>query len=326
MKKFNNETNIDLSFAVYLATDDYDHNEDPTHISATTLIKPLKKVILGSRVDTTYLLPDISTRIKSNMGSAIHNAIEQAWLTNYKQAMSDLGYPESVINRVAINPSSEELNELREQGNSPIPVYMEQRRTREIDGMKISGKYDFVLDGNLEDFKTTSTYTYIEKTNDKDYVLQGSIYRWLNPDIITGDQITIQYQFTDWSPLGLKRDPRRYPPKMQMAYKLNLMSIPETENYVRSKIQQLKKYWNAKEEDIPECTPTDLWQKPSVWKYYKDPNKTSRSTANFNDMGSAYARLQKDGNVGIVKEFKSPARACMYCNGFSICKQKDKYI
>jgi hypothetical protein len=50
ISKYTNNTGIGLSMAVYLATDNYDHNHDPRTISATTLIKSTKQIILGERV------------------------------------------------------------------------------------------------------------------------------------------------------------------------------------------------------------------------------------------------------------------------------------
>jgi hypothetical protein len=325
-KKFTNNTNISLSFAVHLATDLYDHNDDPNTISVTTLIRATKKVILASRVPAGSALPDLANRIKAQSGTALHTAIEYAWENNYQQAMRDLGYPEHIINKVRLNPTSEEVKLAKDTGQEIFPIYMERRSSKVVDGMTVSGKFDFVIEGKVEDFKRTSTYTYIKKTNDKDYIKQGSIYRWLNQDIITGDFLTIQYEFSDWNALALQRNPSTYPPHMQMAYSLPLMSIPETEAYVTNKVSELKRLWNSPEEDLPICTPEDLWQDPSTWKYYKNPLKTKRSTANFNSSTDAYARHAKDGGVGLVMEIKSKAKACDYCDAYTVCKQKDNYV
>ena len=44
MNPVTNNTNLPLSIAVWLACDDYDYNNDPYTISATTLLKPLKQI------------------------------------------------------------------------------------------------------------------------------------------------------------------------------------------------------------------------------------------------------------------------------------------
>ena len=53
MTQFSNNSNITLSMAVWLATDDYDHNDKV--ISVTTLLKPIKQTVLAARVDLTEL-------------------------------------------------------------------------------------------------------------------------------------------------------------------------------------------------------------------------------------------------------------------------------
>lgn len=308
--------------AVYLATDNYDHNPDRKTISATTFIKSIKQIILGTRIDEDTVSEDISNKIKSQGGTALHTAVEQAWLTNHEKGMLSLGYPQHIIDRVRVNPTEEELND---PSVKVIPIYMERRSTKTVGSITISGKFDFVCEGKLEDIKRTSTYSYIHKTNDKAYVRQGSIYKWLNQDIITGDSITIQYEFSDWSAHSVKQ--KNYPPHMQMPYKLPLMSVAETNSYITNKVAQLEQCWNLPEEDLPACNSEELWQTNSVWKYYKNPGKSmKRSTANFATSMEANARLALDNNVGLVVEVKGKARACAYCKAFSICKQKDNYL
>ncbi|WP_395147185.1 hypothetical protein ACF3N0_00295 [Moraxella atlantae] len=311
--EYTNTSNIPLPLAVFLATDSYDHQ--PNTISATSLLKPVRQLILSSRTTSEDLLIDISSMVSSRMGTAIHTAIEQAW-TNPSKALKRLGYSDDVINRIKINPTEVKDND--------IPIYMEQRSFKEIDGYTISGKYDFVAEGRVQDFKSTSVYTYLNQTNADKYVLQGSIYRWLNPDIITKDILDIHYIFTDWN----KKDSltnKDYPPNRVHTQKFKLKSISETEAWVKNKLSELKKYELVSEDQLPLCTDEDLWRKPTIYKYYKNP-KSARSTKNFNNLHEAMDRLTQDGSVGEVKEIKGQVAACKYCPAFSICTQKDMLI
>jgi hypothetical protein len=89
--------------------------------------------------------------------------------------MASLGYPQDIIDRVIVNPTPEDLKP------DSIPVYMELRSFKEIDGVRVSGKFDFVAEGKVEDFKSTSTFAWKSGDKVEDYRLQGSIYRWLTP-------------------------------------------------------------------------------------------------------------------------------------------------
>lgn len=314
---YKNETGLPLSIAVFLATDNYDNEENT--VSATSLLKPLRQLILAPRVSTEDSSVDVLNLLKSRVGSAVHDGIEHAWKNNYKEALASLGYPKHVQDSVVINPSEKQVED------GCIPVYLEQRASKEVNGIKITGKYDFIADGVLEDFKTTGTFTYTNDTKSNDYILQGSIYRWLNPDKVTSSILRIIYIFTDWNALRAKTDPS-YPKQSVMAVEYPLMTLQETENYVKNRLNQYLKLKDAPEEDLPLCNDKELWRKDPVWKYYKDPNKTARSTKNFDSKQEAYIRLAKDGGNGIVIEKLGEVVACKYCPAFMACSQKDKLI
>jgi hypothetical protein len=318
MKYTNNEA-IPLSLAVFLATDNYAHNDDPKTISTTSLLKPLKQIILATRTPKGSGMSDISTKIASCIGTAIHSGLEASWANNHKQAMTDLGYPKKIVDAVRINPSKEELD----ADDSIIPVYLEIRTNKLIAGWTISGQFDLVLEGKVHDLKTTGTYSYISKSNDTKYIQQASIYRWLNPTIITDNVMSILFAFTDWSKLASMTQ-KDYPKSKLLEQSYNLMSLPETEMFIKNKLALINKHLLSAEADIPECSKEDLWEGETKWKYYKDPNKTARSTKNFSDPILAHERLMGDGGVGIVKEIRGKVKACNYCDCSAICSQFKK--
>lgn len=319
LQRYTRVSEVPLSLAVFLATDTYDHNDDPQTISATTLIKPLRQIILGSRIPLSEAMIELPQMVSSRMGSAIHDAIDRAWKTNYRQAMQELGYPEKIINRISINPKPEDITP------ETIPVYLEQRISRQLGKWNISGKFDFIGEGLVEDFKSTSVYSYLSGSNDNNYILQGSIYRWLNPDIITQDRMAIRFIFTDWSAAKARADPN-YPPNRFHSKVFDLKPLNETENFIKQKLSLIDQYWDAPEDEIPECTDEELWRSEPIFKYYKNPEKMSRSTKNFTSMQEARLRLAEDGGKGIVVEKPGEVTACKYCSAFSICTQKDSLI
>lgn len=317
MPNYANVSSVPLSIAVFLATDSYDH--DTSTISVTTLIKPLRQIILGSRVPNEDASVDLVQMTASRMGTAIHDSIERAWRTNYRAAMRSLNLPAKVVERIRIDPEPSELSE------DSIPVYLERRSIKEIGGHKLSGKFDFVGEGRLEDFKTTSVYSYISGCNDAKYALQGSIYRWLNQDIITRDEMAIQFLFTDWAAVRARTE-AKYPPSRIHEKVYPLMSVDDTERYILTKLKQIDTFWDQPESEIPLCSDEDLWRSEPQFKYYKNPAKTSRSTKNFDTRQDAMLRFIEDGSVGLVKEVPGQVTACKYCNAFAICTQKDALV
>jgi hypothetical protein len=318
--KLTNNTNIALSMAVWLAQDDYDYVEKPNYISATSLLKSVRQLVLMKRLTGSMEASvDISGRIPNRMGSAFHDAIERAWKGNYKQALADLGYPRKVIESVRINPTDEELND------DIIPVWLEQRVEKDFRGWTIGGKYDMVLEYRLRDVKSTSVFTYTNKSNDEKFRMQGSIYRWLNPDKIKHDHMYIDYLFVDWS-ANQARSNKDYPQQKILEYPLQLKSVHETEQYVASKLSALERYADAPESELPECTEEELWRSEPVYKYYKNPQSTGRSTKNFDNLHDANLKLAQDGGVGIVVTVPGEVKACKYCPVFAQCTQKDRYL
>lgn len=326
MNKYSNINNVPLSIAVWLGTDSYDHNNDPKTISVTSLLKPIREIILTMQLKPEDIQPtDISTLVASRMGTAIHTGIETAWVKNYVQALLDMGYPKGLIGTIRINPTKQNIEDARTAGIDITPIYMEMRTDKVINGWTISGKFDFIGDGRLEDFKSTSVYSYIFDSNGEKYKQQGSIYRWLNPDIITQDIMAIQFIFTDWSALKARTD-RSYPPAKTHEHKLPLMSYESTERFISEKLTQIETYKDKPQNELPLCTPKELWRKGTIWKYYKNPAKKSRSTKNFNSAFEANTRLTKDGSIGIIDEVRGEVVACKYCNVVGVCEQAKQLI
>lgn len=323
--RFANVSEVPLALAVFLASDYYDYNDDPNTVSATTLLKPLRQIILPSRIPAGEGLVNLADMMNNRMGTAIHDGIEKAWMTNHKVAMQAIGLPQKVIDKILINPTLEMLQDFAADNVEAIPIYLEQRLTRQLGKWKITGKFDFIGEGKVQDFKSTSVFTYKKQTGADKYTQQGSIYRWLDPKKIHQDRMDIHYIFTDWKRAMSKSDPS-YPSKQFHTQSFELMSLADTERFIQRKLSLIEQYWDAPEQEIPQCDDSELWRSEPQFKYYKNPDKTARSTKNFDTMQDAMLRLSEDGNVGIVKEVPGQVTACKYCPAFAACSQKDQLI
>lgn len=315
-----NVGDVPLALAVFLSSDYYDHDHTPNTISTTTLLKPLRQIILPARIPAGESMPNLADMMNSRMGSAIHDGIEKAWITNHGPAMAALGYPKRVIDRVRINPKDDELTD------DIIPIYLEQRIKRQMGKWLITGKFDFVGEGRVQDFKTTSVWTYKNQVNANKYIQQGSIYRWLNPKMIHQDEMDIHYIFTDWKGGMQKSDPG-YPPRRFHKQSFPLMSVGETEQFIRAKVNLIDKHWDTDEESLPLCDDEELWRSEPQFKYYKSGDTTkSRSTKNFDSRQEAVIFMTTNGGTGAIKEVPGQVTACKYCPAFAICSQKDSLI
>ncbi len=321
MKTFTNNSKISLPLAVWLCDDDYDYNNTPNTISATTLLKPMRQIVLAIQNKELDKIVDIEQLVASRMGTALHTAIETTWLKEDKVRiiLSQMGFSESVVKRILINPTPEQVKE------DTIAVYMENRSSKKVGKYTISGKYDFVIEGRLKDFKSTKVYGYIKGSNKDNYIKQGSIYRWLNPEIILDDIIDIEYIFTDWNMLEYIRNKDTYPNNRLLRKEYPLMSIEETQTFVEGVCNKIESLEDKAQSELPLCTKDELWMDDSVYKYYKDPTKMSRSTKNFDNAADAHEKCASAG-VGIVVEVKGKPRRCKWCDVVLICDQAKTMI
>ncbi len=323
MNTVTNNTGIPLALAVWVMHDEYDYINEPNYISVTQLMKPIRQIILPKRVPPELLATDVEDYVASALGKSIHDSVEKAWLKGYKRNLAKLGYPPTLIDRVLVNPTDAVLA----AAPDGIPVYLEQRVTKNVDGHKVGGKYDLIAEGIIHDIKSTTAYTWLYGGRDEDYIMQGSIYRWLNQDKVTEDFIRIVFVFTDWQKASAKQNPN-YPQKRLEQKELPLWSIEKTEEWIRAKLAQLEKYKDAEDQHIPECTDEELWKSDPKYKYYSDPTKVSgKSTKNFDDAVEARKYMANEkGGKGVIITVPGEVKRCEYCNAAPICKQRERFL
>lgn len=318
MINYTNHHNINPALAVWLMADDYDHRAGLRNISATALLKPTRMLVLQKvlqRDDLLNIEIDISTLVKSRMGQAIHSDIEKAWYKNSKSALKSLGYSEDFTSRVVINPDVDDLDSHPEW----IPVYIEQRGEIQFGDWNVTGKFDFVFDGQLQDTKSTSTFTLLSGKNDEHYTQQGSIYRLIFPKIITKNTLLINFVFTDHSSARVGQG--NYPTTAAHTVEYPLLSTEETEQFITSKLADLDRYLDFTDQsELPLCSDEELWKNPPVYKYYSKPD-SKRATKASSDLNEIKALYIKNGGQGRIETIKGEARRCAYCLVREVCEQ-----
>lgn len=326
MAKYTNNFNVPLSAAAWLLHDSYDHEAkiDPNVFSVTEILKPVRQIILNRRVAALpkeeQLPTDVSVLFNARMGQSVHTAVEETWLDKDRlpDILGYLGISKFAASKIQINPSPEELDP------NGIFLYMEQRRTVEVnEKYKLTGQYDFNFNGQLEDFKYTKTYALTMGVNDDYYAKQGSMYRFIFPDQVLSDTTNITFLFSDW--MASRVGSKDYPANPIWSKQFPLMSPLDTRTFIDDKFEAIDFYMDKDEKDLPHCTSEELWESPTVWKYYANPENKARATKNFDNAADANAHLSEKGK-GVIDEVKGEIKACAYCPAFVLCTQKDKYL
>ena len=325
MVKITNHHKIDLPLAVWLLQDGYKSGaaEAPPGelISVTTLMKPTRQLILKRKVDQKMEEMDLSDVIASRMGHGLHDSIERAWTQgDWRGAMRKLHYPQKIIDKVRINPDPKTVKD------DEIPIYLEIRGYKQFRDLVITGQLDFLIGQAYRDFKSTSTFAWTSGNKDEDYILQGSMYRWILPDLIRDDVMRIQFIFTDW--VKYRTADPKYPQIRTPHKEFALLSLVETENWVNGKIDHIIQNAGKDQDKMVECTKKELWQSEPEYKYYSNPEtakKGGRCQKNFSKEADALLHKQDKGK-GVVVTVPGEVKACPYCPAFSVCEQRKNYF
>jgi hypothetical protein len=303
------------SLGVWLATETYSNGGGERTISATELLKSTRQIVLGRRVDPATATPNVNSLIASRIGVAIHNAIEQAWTgPGLLRALEALGLP---AHRYIVNPTGVVPDGM-------LAVYVERRTEREIDGWIVTGQYDIVIVGQLHDVKSTKAFVLQKRLNDKKWAMQGSIYRWLNPEVITDDSVVIECVVLDWTAAGAASSPE-YPQQQWVSLRLQLKTIRETESFIRTKLADITKHLDTPEPELPDCTDEELWRDEPEYAYYANPQATGRCTKKFDSLHDANQHMALKGK-GRIDTRPGKPKACAYCSAASLCTQRLRYL
>lgn len=325
MAKITNDHKIDLPLAVWLLQDGYSSgaSEAPEGelISVTTLMKPTRSLILKRKVDLTAKTMDISEFIARRVGHGLHDSIERAWTEgNWQKAMRALHYPQAIIDKIKINP---DMNTLEKDD---IPIYLEQRRFKEFEDVVITGQLDFLIGDSYRDFKTTSTFAWTSGNKDDDYILQGSLYRWIMPELIKDDKMRIEFIFTDWAKYRTV-DPKY--PQIKVAHReFTMMSLDETENWVHNKLKEIRANAGLSQDKMIRCNKKELWKSDDTFKYYANPDIAKRNgkcTKRFTSEADAHLHVANKGKGVVITDF-GKVKSCEYCDAFPVCNQRKEYF
>ena len=300
------DSSIPFPLAVWLAHDEYDYVNDPKYISATTLLHPTRSIALEKRLPEPEEI-DLQALIAPRMGTALHDSIEMVWKNPkaWQAAMKKLGYPQRLAER--------------------LDIHIEERNQKQFMGYTIGGKFDMVVNGQLFDFKSTSVWTWINGDKDKDYILQGSIYKWLNPGVITSNSIVICFLFTDWSSKEATYK-ENYPKSRIKQKELMLLSDAEVESFLKKKLGDITIAMQQKQEDMVSCSDDELWRSQPKFKYYASGDTSKRATRVFDTAQEAAACKAKNQNKGTVLMVPGEPKRCNYCPASPICEQRRQML
>lgn len=221
------------------------------------------------------------------------------------------------------------IHSVLEQGKDDHHV-IEQRIHANVDGWDISGAVDLQRieeDGIIvSDYKTTGAWAVM---NEKaEWEQQLNLYAWLI-EKEKGEpvkKVEIVAIIRDWS----RRDAQvkaGYPEAPIKVIDVNLWPFQVREDFIKARVHLHSDAYMAAEmgEDLPECTPDEMWEKQTVWALRKTGNVRAKSLHNTEE--EANQALEGAGK-GFEIEVRpgERTRCASFCQVSAMCTQYQNYL
>lgn len=286
--KLTNKFNLPQTFVNVLTRPQY--SKGKAHLSATELINSPRIVQLKNKY-WDDLEEDIADKVWAIFGTAIHSVLE-------------LGKDENHI--------------------------IEQRLHANLDGWDVSGAIDLQrvdADGIvIADYKTTGAWAVMNQK--MDWEQQLNIYAWLVEKVkkVPVKKIEIIAIIRDWS----RRDAQtkeNYPEAPIKVIDINLWSLEDRENFVKARINLHSNAYMASEmgENLPLCTPSEMWEKETSYAIKKTGNK--RATTVLWIKEDAEKKLEELGKGYEIEVRPGERTRCAnFCIVSSKCTQYAQYL
>jgi len=266
------------------------YSKGKAHLSVTQLLNSPKIVALTKKFEDE-IEQDASDMVWSIFGSAVHNVLEH-------------GKDENHI--------------------------VEQRIHKEYEGWSISGAIDLQVinpDGiDVKDYKTTTVWAVM---NEKfEWEVQLNIYAGLVEDVkrIPVTSVGIVAIIRDWN----RRESTTregYPEAPIKELPIRLWSKEERDAFIANRIALHSACEFALETDgeLPDCTPEEMWEKPTVWAVRKIGNKRAHSLYETEELATA-ALADLGSNYEIEVRKGERTRCENFCPVNTWCTQYKTYV
>lgn len=286
--KITNKFSIPQTFINILDRPQY--NKGKAHLSVTQLLNSPKIVALTKKFEDE-IEQDAADMVWSIFGSAVHNVLEH-------------GKDENHI--------------------------VEQRIHKEYEGWHISGAIDLQVvnpDGiDVKDYKTTTVWAVM---NEKiEWEVQLNIYAGLVEDVkrIPVNNVGIVAIIRDWN----RRESTTregYPEAPIKEIPIRLWDKEEREEFISKRIalHSACEFAIETDGDLPDCTPEEMWEKPTTYAIKKVGNKRAfKVYENEADALDAVADMEKTYEIEVRKGERT--RCTNFCPVNTWCTQYKTYV
>ena len=207
---------------------------------------------------------------------------------------------------------------------------VEERLFTTFEDWRISGQIDLQeiqADGSviISDYKVTSAWAVQQEKTE--WVDQLNLYAWLVERVksVPVSGLKIIGIVRDWSrrEAALKDT---YPQAPIVTLDIPIWSYSEREQFVSDRLNQHNEAnFAAVSGKMPECTPADMWEKPTKYAVIKDGNKKATSVFEDENEAEAFA-MEKGKGFTVVVRSGERTRCKRFCIVKDFCPQYQQYL
>lgn len=227
------------------------------------------------------------------------------------------------------------IHNILEHGKGDAHV-VEERIHAELDGMHISGAIDLqelTPEGIiLSDYKTTSAWAVMNEKQDWHNQLNSYAYLVESAKKIPVCKLQIIAIVRDWS----RRDAATregYPKAPIVVIDIPLWPFDQRQDYIRLRISLHGDALFEMETDgeMPDCTPEEMWEKPTSYALKKDGNVRAKSVHETREAAdaalAAATEKAKKGEKFLIEVREGDRTRCSsFCQVAGMCGQYQKYL
>ena len=208
---------------------------------------------------------------------------------------------------------------------------VEERISTSLDGWNISGAIDLQIvneDGTItiNDYKTCAAWSVMNEKIDWEYQL--NIYAWLVEKVkqVPVTKLEIVAVIRDWS----RRDAavkQNYPDAPIKVIPINLWPFEQREKFIQDRITLHSNALFESEtgEDLPACTPDEMWEKQTTYAVKKKGGVKARNVCPTEEEANAkLAEYGKDYEIEV--RLGERTRCANFCSVRSFCSQWEEYV
>lgn len=196
---------------------------------------------------------------------------------------------------------------------------VEERCIVDVAGKKVSGQLDYaVTEQEIIDYKFTSVWA-IKEGAKPEWVQQLNVYKWMCDQYgVTVKELKIIAILRDWNINEAKRNPE-LPQSQVVVLPVRIWEGTLAHAWLVSRI---KLHEAARQGQLPNCTPEEMWERPETYAVMKKGNKrASRVLDTKLEAGQWMASQPSPSQFEIEVRPAERPRCESYCPVSAFCEQ-----